>query len=260
MTELNDQILHYEVGGAGQLVVLLHGYLSGLRYWDSLRGDLQARHKVIAIDLLGFGRSPKPSHVQYDYDDQIAWIQRTLDYIGVTEPVIFVGHSMGALIALRYASKLPDQVARLILMNPPFLASINEARRELSGTNLLYRISLYGQMHRVIFPIMRNPIMKCLMHLIAPPVYAGMENYIFSSSARSRNRSLRHLIENQRSMMDIACVTLPITLIQGLKERPAYLANVRLVGDLPHLNVVHANTGHHTVLEMPELAMRLMNV
>src|ERR1700733_6478227 len=142
-------ILNYEVSGSGPIVVLLHGYLCSLRYWDTLRAELETSHTVIVIDLLGFGDSPKPKTLNYSYHDHISWLKRTLEHCGVgDQSVILGGHSMGALLALRYAAMYPQTVCKLMLLNIPLFKDAEEAHQELSGTNIFFRASLYWQLHR----------------------------------------------------------------------------------------------------------------
>jgi pimeloyl-ACP methyl ester carboxylesterase len=254
----NEQILNYEISGRGPVVVLLHGYLSSLRYWDTLRISLEKDHTVVAIDLLGFGNSPKPKKDAYGYDDHIGWIKRTLDHCGIHEPVLLAGHSMGALLALRYGSEYPESVRSLLLMNTPLFKNAQEARRELASTNLFFRASLYWELHRLICPIMRNAAMKMILRRALPLQYKGMETYIFSSSAEARNRSLKNIIEAQHGMFELKHLSIPATLIAGKKERPAYLENLRYVSQTQNLKILLTDTGHHTPLENQALSSLLM--
>ena len=74
MTTQNKDILYYEKTGQGPIIVLLHGYMTAGRYWDSVRTQLGKNYTVITIDLLGFGNSPKPKHSNYDYEEHLAWV------------------------------------------------------------------------------------------------------------------------------------------------------------------------------------------
>jgi len=255
--KLQGDILNYEVSGTGPVVVLLHGYLSSLRYWDELRAVLEADHTVIAIDLLGFGGSPKPRRMAYDYDDHLAWVQRTLEHCGVQGPVVLAGHSMGALLSLRYASCHPENVRKLLLLNPPLFKDAQEARRELAS-NLFYRASLYWGGHRVICPFMRLSFMKALMRACMPKRYRGMEQYMFAASLEARSRSLRNVIEAQQSLCDLRKLDLPITLVQGKYERQKYIENLKRLIRKPNWHVLLADTGHHTLVDEPELVAGLL--
>lgn len=251
-TGATRKVLNYEVSGQGPVIVLLHGYLSSLRYWDDLRSVLEREYTVVTIDLLGFGMSPKPKDSDYDYSEHLEWIERTLEACDVRAPVILFGHSMGALLALRYASKHPENVQRLFLMNTPLFRNALEARRQLAGTNLFFRASLYWGMHRAIVPFMRNKPMKVLARRTLPLKYKGMESYIFLSSQEARARSLRNVIEAQSSLYDLEHLDgVPVTLVQGVKERTTYLKNLLRVTAKPDWQILLTNTGHHTAIENP---------
>ena len=250
-------VLNFEISGSGPVVVLLHGYLSSLRYWDDVRLELAADHTVITVDLLGFGGSPKPRKSSYDYDEHLLWLGETLRSLNLDEPFMLAGHSMGALLALRYSLARRSSIRRLLLMNPPLFKDAHEARQQLSGS-LFYKASLYWQLHRVIVPFMRLPIMKQLLRTALPPKYKGMETYVFRSSVEARHRSLRNVIEAQQSLYDLRQLIIPTTIVQGLQERPMYLENLLRVQAKPGLEIVLTDTGHHTPLDNAKLTYNLL--
>lgn len=112
---------HYVEVGRGQPVVLLHGMASSLHSWDYLIPGLTRRgHKVYALDLLGHGRSYKPKHpedyhIQSYYRHFVEWLEATK--LSGTQFSI-VGHSMGAYLSLLYALAHPQQLKRLVLVDP----------------------------------------------------------------------------------------------------------------------------------------------
>jgi pimeloyl-ACP methyl ester carboxylesterase len=165
---------------------------------------------------------------------------------------------MGALLALGYATKYPGSVRRLLLMNAPLFKDAQEARNELAGTNLFFRLSLYWELHRLVCPLMRISAMKLLMRQVMPKKYRGMETYIFSSSAEARSRSLKNVIEDQHGIFDLSQLTLPITVIQGSNERPKYIENLLKITTKPNLKILFADTGHHTMVDNPRIAIRAL--
>lgn len=120
-------ILNYTDTGDGEPILLLHGMAASLRYWDPYIEDLAATNRVIAIDLMGFGRSPQSSE-SYTPEAHTAAIQETLESLNILEPVVLIGHSMGALIALKLATLFPSKVSKLILISLPIY--LNSGRQK----------------------------------------------------------------------------------------------------------------------------------
>ncbi len=115
--------IHYEDHGAGQPVVLIHGYPLSGRAWDKqVPVLLRAGHRVITYDRRGFGQSSQPV-VGYDYDTFAADLDRVLEHLDLREAVL-VGHSIGSGEVTRYlAAYGSDRVAKGVLVSPipPFL-------------------------------------------------------------------------------------------------------------------------------------------
>ena len=95
-----------------QPIVLLHCYACSLHWFDRLEPLLAENHRVIRIDLLGFGGSEKPES-GYEIDAQAAMVAEALNQLGV-DGALVAGNSMGAMVATslaEQASQLVDRVA-----------------------------------------------------------------------------------------------------------------------------------------------------
>jgi pimeloyl-ACP methyl ester carboxylesterase len=114
--------LYAEESGSGTPVVLLHGLGESTFTWRKIIPALAASHRVVALDLKGFGRSEKPLDQAYSADDQAALVAAFLDKRGLTG-VTLVGHSFGGTVALRTALALaahdPSRIARLVVISAP---------------------------------------------------------------------------------------------------------------------------------------------
>ena len=97
-------------------LLLIHGNASTARWWDELVPLLTSSHRVIRVDLLGYGRSAKPEGRSYALPDQARRVGVAMDRIGVGR-VIAVGHSSGGAAATALAEHRPDLVAALVLIN-----------------------------------------------------------------------------------------------------------------------------------------------
>jgi non-heme chloroperoxidase len=120
--------IHYEDHGAGQPVVLIHGYPLSGRAWDrQVPVLLEAGHRVITYDRRGFGQSSQPT-VGYDYDTFAADLAALLDHLDLWDAVL-VGHSMGTGEVTRFLATYGSRrVAKGVLVAPipPFLLETSD--------------------------------------------------------------------------------------------------------------------------------------
>jgi non-heme chloroperoxidase len=123
-----DIEIHYEDHGAGQPVVLIHGYPLSGRAWDrQVPVLLEAGHRVITYDRRGFGQSSQPA-VGYDYDTFAADLAAVLDHLDLWDAVL-VGHSMGTGEVTRFLGAHGSaRVAKGVLVAPipPFLLQTSD--------------------------------------------------------------------------------------------------------------------------------------
>jgi pimeloyl-ACP methyl ester carboxylesterase len=102
----------------GRSVVLLHGKNFSAAYWKPTIDALtQAGFRVIAPDQVGFGKSSKPAHYQYSFAGLAQNTRELLRSLAVQRSSV-VGHSMGGMLATRYALMFQDAVDKLVLVNP----------------------------------------------------------------------------------------------------------------------------------------------
>ncbi|MEO8716760.1 MAG: alpha/beta hydrolase [Burkholderiales bacterium] len=116
---LGGHMVVYEGGrGHSRSVLLVHGIgQAGARDWRETVGWLQASFHVIAVDLPGFGASDK-ANALYSPGNYA----RVLKHVAgrfLPRPFALVGHSMGAVVALRYAAAYPQDVERLVVIDAP---------------------------------------------------------------------------------------------------------------------------------------------
>lgn len=99
-------------------VVLLHGKNFSGNYWERTAKDLvKEGYRVIMPDQIGFGKSSKPENFSYTFHLLAEYTHNLLKDKKVSEAII-VGHSMGGMLATRYALMYPNEVKKLILVNP----------------------------------------------------------------------------------------------------------------------------------------------
>jgi haloalkane dehalogenase len=113
--------IHYIDEGprdAAETVLLLHGEPAWSYLYRHMIPPLAAAgHRVVAVDLVGFGRSDKPARAaDYSYERHVDWLCDALVEAGVTGATLF-GQDWGGLVGLRAVARLPERFSRIVLSN-----------------------------------------------------------------------------------------------------------------------------------------------
>jgi haloalkane dehalogenase len=118
----------YEAGDRdGPPVLLLHGVPTWSYLWRDVIPHLDGRgHRVVAVDLIGFGRSDRPGGLRYDLADHRRHLERLVRALGLRRPTL-VGHDVGGAVALDFAAHHPRAVRAVALMET-FLPPVTDGR------------------------------------------------------------------------------------------------------------------------------------
>ncbi|KAL6214436.1 hypothetical protein ACLB2K_013870 [Fragaria x ananassa] len=116
------------VQAAGENVIFLHGFLSSSSFWaetvfPNISDPLHRHYKLFAVDLLGFGSSPKPRDCLYTLKDHLEMIEKSVICPFQLTSFHLVAHSMGCLIAIALAAKHLHLVKSITLVAPPYFPS-----------------------------------------------------------------------------------------------------------------------------------------
>lgn len=115
---VNGLQMYYEIHGAGEPLVLIHGAYGAIDQWGPILSTLAESHKVIAVEWQGHGHTAdidRPIRFETLADDVAA----LMEHLGVTRADI-VGFSMGGGVALQLALRHPDRVRKLVPISAPF--------------------------------------------------------------------------------------------------------------------------------------------
>jgi pimeloyl-ACP methyl ester carboxylesterase len=110
--------LHYIEEGSGDDLLMLHGFGSSSSTFKKIIPTLSKRYHIWALDLKGFGKSPKPDDDNYSVYDQYLLIKAFIKDHQIKNPII-LGHSIGGSIALLLAMDQDIKVKKLILLDTP---------------------------------------------------------------------------------------------------------------------------------------------
>ncbi len=132
---LDSSIVHYEVLGRGRPVIFLHGWVGSWRYWITSMQVASTSFRAYALDLWGFGDTAH-NVLNYSIEQQASLIDRFLMEMGIGK-IALVGHGLGALVGMSFATRFPQSVDRMMAVSCPLdYAAVNARLRAASPVEL----------------------------------------------------------------------------------------------------------------------------
>uniref|UniRef100_J3MP92 AB hydrolase-1 domain-containing protein n=1 Tax=Oryza brachyantha TaxID=4533 RepID=J3MP92_ORYBR len=116
--------------------IFIHGFTSSSSFWSETvfheSSSVLSNCRMFAVDLLGFGKSPKPANCMYRLKDHVEMIERSLiDPLNLSS-FHLVSHSMGCIIAIALAAKHPERVRSITLIAPPYFPACEEKASQVA--------------------------------------------------------------------------------------------------------------------------------
>jgi 2-succinyl-6-hydroxy-2,4-cyclohexadiene-1-carboxylate synthase len=238
------QRLHADTWGQGDPVVLVHGFTQSARAWSRIGAELGTRHRVIALDAPGHGRS---SEVRADLVTGA-----DLMVAAAPEPAAWIGYSMGGRFALHVALRHAAAVRRLVLVSTS--AGIEDAAeraaRRRSDEALAERVEEEG-VEEFVRWWLGQPLFSTL-----PPEAAELESRLTGSAAGLASSLRLAGAGTQEPLWDqLNNLSMPVLVVVGqLDFKYVGLAEklVARIGPPAHLEVI-PGSGHACHLERPDL-------
>jgi pimeloyl-ACP methyl ester carboxylesterase len=132
---LDSSIVHYEVLGRGRPVIFLHGWVGSWRYWISAMQVTSTSYRAYALDLWGFGDTAHNT-LNYSLEQQASLLDRFLNEMGIGK-IALVGHGLGALVGMSFATRFPQSVDRMMAISCPLdYQAVNARLRTGTPTEL----------------------------------------------------------------------------------------------------------------------------
>jgi len=220
------------------VVVLLHGIAASGEGWGELIPLLTPYYRCVTIDLLGFGRSPKPQWANYDMGQHERSIRYTIRALHISGDFTLVGHSLGSFIATNYVSRHPRHIKRLILLSPPVYPPLNT----IAGRIALKRTDLLMRAYRAIreHPRMNSANIGRLakIGILPQSIITHTDTWI------PFKRSLENCVEQQTVSSDIAHIQIPIDVFYGTLDAVVVGENVRSLSRMRDVEL-HSFRGNH---------------
>jgi pimeloyl-ACP methyl ester carboxylesterase len=269
-----------DFGGQGQPVVLVHGLGGSYTNWMCVGAALAARARVVAPDLLGFGRTPLAGR-EPSVAGNVALVGHVLDELGASarKPAVLIGNSMGGLVSMLTAAARPDVVSSLVLVGAALPRPMGPMDLAVAALFTLYAIPGVGELflrRRLASAgperVLRDTLRMCGVDPRALPADVWDEalalavdragwawsNHAFLGAARSMLRTLARRGRVHESMRRVRARTL---VVQGAEDQlvpPAVSeAAVRVRPDW-RLTVM-PGVGHVPQLQVPGLWLGIVN-
>jgi pimeloyl-ACP methyl ester carboxylesterase len=227
--------------GEGPVVVLVHGIASSGATFEKLLPMLQEHYRCISIDLLGFGESPVPPDATYTVEEHVASLTRTIESLRLREPFTLVGHSLGSLLAARYAATHRREVGHLVLVSPP----VYLAPSELGDPRVRAQVGAYLK----VYEFMRNN-KDFTMGAAAQVVKLFALGKTLDITERNWTPfvlSLQHCIESQTTVSDIASVVAPVDVVYGAFDQFLAPGTMKIVEQLRNVTVTRVEVSDHVL-------------
>src|SRR3984893_12683452 len=141
MATINGRAIHQEIQGQGPPIVFVHGLGATSNVWHAQRMTLSKYFKVIVYDRSGSGRSQK-ARDGYSIEAWADELAGLLDHLVVPSAVV-VGHSLGSMVAQRFAGKYPARTKALILaggeaeLGPEEKKALTDRARSIEANGLM---------------------------------------------------------------------------------------------------------------------------
>lgn len=238
-------VTHDSGGKDKPTIVLLHGIAATSNTWRFVVKELdESKYRVITLDLLGFGKSPKPNGCRYSVDDHSIYVNRTLKKLEVHKPFILVGHSMGSIISTHYANKYPKEVSSLFLLSLPLYTKSSDINSTfLAGKQTDAFIKIYESLSKnKKFAIKYSKKIRKLLNL-----HDGMD--VTEGTWNSFRLSLKNTIIQQDTYDEIKNIKVPINIMYGLLDGFLVQKNVDKLSEFKNVEITKILTSHHSIDE-----------
>lgn len=243
-------------------IVLLHGYPASHRSWRHQVPALAERHRVLAVDWLGWGASERRRDLRFDYATEVARLGRVLDALAVDDCNLFA-HDYGGFLALGFVQRHPERVRRLAFLNSRVHRTFVPRWYAVFGAiSLLGRSRLAGPAAQWVpwAAINRAGLRRALRDGAIDP--DGLDHDLGWLDDVEGARWLLHFFAQYRVAArdelraGLARITCPTAVVWGHRDR--YLRTAigeDLAARIPHAELTTIDAGHFVMEEAPAVVL-----
>jgi 3-oxoadipate enol-lactonase len=234
--------------GQGSPIVFAHGFPLNHTMWEAQLAALEGSHRVIAPDLRGFGRSdvtPGKVTMAQMADDCAAM----LDELEITEPVTFVGLSMGGYVAWQFALRHAARLGKLVLCDTRAVADTPQGvETRLKMAELVLKHGTISVADAMLPKLFAEPTRERHPHVID-----AVRQMILRAEPEGVAAAQRGMAERPDVTGELAKIAVPTLVICGEHDAISPLAEMRLIAEsIPGAKLaVIADAGHMAPMENP---------
>ena len=212
--------VHYIDEGSGPAVILIHGFAGSTFSWRFVIPDLAKAHRVIAVDLPGFGFSDRGLEVDYSHTGQAERIVALMDLLGI-QGATLIGHSMGGAIAQRVAASHPERVERLVLVAAVSAAQPPDvARRGRAAGPMFTLVGVAQRSPRAMYAVGRRALRR-MVHDAEYATEEVMRGYIDPLLIPGTVAAVRKMTAatGEEAPADLSGISVPTLVLSGASDR-----------------------------------------
>ncbi|TKD69166.1 2-succinyl-6-hydroxy-2,4-cyclohexadiene-1-carboxylate synthase [Pseudalkalibacillus hwajinpoensis] len=256
MIGVEDLSFHVEKKGEGETILLLHGFTGSSSNWAGFIDKWSSSFQVIAVDLIGHGKSSKPDDSSfYTMETMSRYLKVLLDHLNV-DKIHLLGYSMGGRIALAFAIQYPSMIKSLILeSSSPGLLTLEERGERVRKD------------HALANRIKERGISEFVQFWETIPLFAAQKNLPESVQIEIREQRLQNSeigLANSLIGMgtgaqppywdELEHLEFPVLLMTGELDQKFVSIAKRMKKSLPQADFVQINNIGHTIhVEEPQI-------
>jgi pimeloyl-ACP methyl ester carboxylesterase len=238
--------------GSGYPVVFIHGMPTSSYLWTGVIERLCEQFTCLAVDLPGFGRSPRIPYCTKHVDLLAGKLEEIRIEQGV-EKWHVVGHDAGSAVAIHYAHRFPERVGHLVLLSPAVFPELKPFP--------IFRLMRLPVLGELIAPLVSLIFWKLAMRMALEKGRSEMGSAIddFRAPFRGVEADVGFALrQSGRSAIgytrDSAAASMPTLICHGVSDRAIpHLFAERAGALIPRARVVIMDSGHYLPLNRPEV-------
>jgi haloalkane dehalogenase len=256
MVQVEELRLGYRELGDGPPVLLLHGWPTSSFLWRTVMAPIARAHRVVALDLPGFGDSDKPLGIRYSFEFFAGVIDGFLAQLGIDRLGLAV-HDLGGPVGLHWTLARPGRVTKLALLNtlvyPEFSEATKEFVRACLSPELREKLTSAAGLESILRDGLADPTTLSAEVLAAVQAPFRTADACRALADAGVGLSLRGFAQLARQL---PALRIPVRVVYGARDRvlPDVAETMaRVKNDLPQTDVtVLPDCGHFLQEEAPE--------